>query len=134
MQSTTLINIIFQILGNKKSPKGLKVRSWCGRRDLNPHARGRQILSLVRLPIPPLLQQRYIIIQKAISSIEKCKICKVEMGVSIHFIPGSVLTSRLNTNKDQFILMLYAAYGKLDIYFVITRGFGVAKARFVVAI
>ena len=26
---------------------------WCGRRDLNPHALRRQILNLVRLPIPP---------------------------------------------------------------------------------
>ena len=28
-------------------------RIWCGWRDLNPHAVRRQILSLVRLPIPP---------------------------------------------------------------------------------
>ena len=29
-------------------------KSWCGRRDLNPHGLLRQILSLVRLPISPL--------------------------------------------------------------------------------
>ena len=27
---------------------------WCERRDSNPHGFPRQILSLVRLPIPPL--------------------------------------------------------------------------------
>ena len=26
---------------------------WCGRRDLNPHDQGHQILSLARLPVPP---------------------------------------------------------------------------------
>ena len=39
--------------GQKKSTYRCKY-SWCGRRDLNPHAVRRQILSLVRLPIPPL--------------------------------------------------------------------------------
>ncbi len=29
---------------------------WCERGDLNPHGFTRQILSLVRLPIPPLSQ------------------------------------------------------------------------------
>ena len=38
--------------GQKKSTYRCKY-SWCGRRDLNPHAVRRQILSLVRLPIPP---------------------------------------------------------------------------------
>ena len=31
---------------------------WCERGDLNPHAIGRKILSLVRLPVPPLSQKR----------------------------------------------------------------------------
>ncbi len=35
---------------------------WCERGDSNPHGFTRQILSLVRLPIPPL-SQRYWIIQ-----------------------------------------------------------------------
>ncbi len=33
-------------------PEGLEV--WCERGDSNPHGFPRQILSLVRLPIPPL--------------------------------------------------------------------------------
>ena len=35
-------------------PEGLE--AWCERGDSNPHGFPRQILSLVRLPIPPLSQ------------------------------------------------------------------------------
>ena len=33
-------------------------RIWCERGDSNPHGLPRQILSLVRLPIPPLSHER----------------------------------------------------------------------------
>lgn len=46
---------LFCLLYNEKSTSHLtRAFIWCGRRDLNPHAVRRQILSLVRLPIPPL--------------------------------------------------------------------------------
>jgi len=32
----------------------LKETTWCERGDSNPHIKGHQILSLARLPIPPL--------------------------------------------------------------------------------
>ena len=35
---------------------------WCERGDSNPHGFPRQILSLVRLPIPPLSQKRGLIV------------------------------------------------------------------------
>src|SRR6266403_2614962 len=38
----------------KKQRLSLEARTWCERGDLNPHGFTRQILSLVRLPIPPL--------------------------------------------------------------------------------
>ena len=39
--------------GSALNFKGI-VSGWCERGDLNPHGFPRQILSLVRLPIPPL--------------------------------------------------------------------------------
>ena len=37
-------------------PEVIKEKAWCERGDSNPHGFTRQILSLVRLPIPPLSQ------------------------------------------------------------------------------
>jgi hypothetical protein len=38
----------------------LTVNWWCERGDSNPHGLPRQILSLVRLPIPPLSHDFYV--------------------------------------------------------------------------
>ena len=40
--------------GRKRSDSRSALNSWCERGDSNPHGFTRQILSLVRLPIPPL--------------------------------------------------------------------------------
>src|ERR1043166_593511 len=42
---------------------------WCEGRDSNPHALRRQILSLVRLPIPPPSQKNQRIIAPAVQSL-----------------------------------------------------------------
>src|SRR6185437_8835667 len=47
------------VCARRRNPEALYGRdfvreSWCERRDSNPHGFTRQILSLVRLPIPPL--------------------------------------------------------------------------------
>ena len=52
---------------NSKHRQELRIRpcranSWCERGDSNPHGFPRQILSLVRLPIPPLSQLFFSII------------------------------------------------------------------------
>jgi hypothetical protein len=39
---------------SRAQSRDLSQKSWCERGDSNPHALRRQILSLVRLPIPPL--------------------------------------------------------------------------------
>ena len=41
----------------KINRKVLKKKAWCERGDSNPHGFTRQILSLVRLPIPPLSRE-----------------------------------------------------------------------------
>jgi hypothetical protein len=45
---------------NRETPEGEAklVNDWCERGDSNPHGFTRQILSLVRLPIPPLSRKR----------------------------------------------------------------------------
>lgn len=45
------MELLFVILGLLK-----RIKLWCGRRDLNPHGVTHQVLSLARLPIPPLPQ------------------------------------------------------------------------------
>ena len=41
-----------------ESRLNIAVSDWCERGDSNPHGLPRQILSLVRLPIPPLSRQQ----------------------------------------------------------------------------
>ena len=43
-----------EILSGAKDLAGSGSNAWCERGDSNPHGFTRQILSLVRLPIPPL--------------------------------------------------------------------------------
>jgi hypothetical protein len=43
---------------------GTDLSIWCERRDSNPHGFPHQILSLARLPIPPLSQLMQIFTQK----------------------------------------------------------------------
>ena len=48
---------VIQEVGEPEIAKALEVieeQGWCERGDSNPHGFTRQILSLVRLPIPPL--------------------------------------------------------------------------------
>ncbi len=47
-----------------KNPIKLTGLMQCGRRDSNPHAVKRQILSLVRLPITPLPQLGFLRVAK----------------------------------------------------------------------
>ncbi len=46
------------ILGTDQNRESFRSCNWCERGDLNPHGFTRQILSLVRLPIPPLSHNR----------------------------------------------------------------------------
>ena len=45
-----------EISVEENAPQTTEGKDWCERRDSNPHGFTRQILSLVRLPIPPLSQ------------------------------------------------------------------------------
>src|SRR5579885_2509198 len=51
--------VLAAILGEEPEPLcGGRGKTWCERGESNPHGFPRQILSLVRLPIPPLSQAR----------------------------------------------------------------------------
>ncbi len=43
----------------QRTGKRKQIDEWCGQRDLNPHGFTRQILSLLRLPIPPWPHEFY---------------------------------------------------------------------------
>jgi hypothetical protein len=43
----------------KRTDSTSALNDWCERGDSNPHGLPRQILSLVRLPIPPLSHVRF---------------------------------------------------------------------------
>lgn len=45
-----IVTVIFLLLNTCAKAENSYKRFWCERRDLNPHARRRQILNLVRLP------------------------------------------------------------------------------------
>ncbi len=51
------LSSITLVVGIPRSARN--VRHWCERGDSNPHGFTRQILSLVRLPIPPLSQSYF---------------------------------------------------------------------------
>ena len=51
---TQLENLDRERFGDENNPQVVEGKPWCERGDSNPHGFTRQILSLVRLPIPPL--------------------------------------------------------------------------------
>jgi hypothetical protein len=55
---TQLQNQDRERIGDENNPQVVEGKPWCERGDSNPHGFTRQILSLVRLPIPPLSQSR----------------------------------------------------------------------------
>lgn len=65
-------------------PEVIEEKAWCERGDSNPHGFTRQILSLVRLPIPPLshYEINHLAASKTLASgfvTDKCSGCRSEV-------------------------------------------------------
>lgn len=101
----------------------------CGRRDSNPHAVKRQILSLVRLPITPLPQLGLLMDCKGNTFADYYKMISLFYFKIIHFLPLSSNSASHPILPQKTLFRIISLSSKerfktfsINKYFILIRG------------